>query len=142
MSALALAERALGQAGGDALALVTRERSLLLRFAANRPTQATQVDDLTVELAVLRRGHVGRAETNATGDEALAACARRAAAAADAAAAAGDGIYPGFPDSLGAGSVAGATGLARRRRRRGRARRRVPRRVRGRARGARDLVGG
>ena len=108
MSALALAERALGQAGGDALALVTRERSLLLRFAANRPTQATQVDDLTVELAVLRRGHVGRAETNATGDEALAACARRAAAAADAAAAAGDGIYPGFPDSLGAGSVAGA----------------------------------
>jgi PmbA protein len=103
VSALELAERALREAGPDALALVTRERSLLLRFAANRPTQATEVDDLTVELAVVRRGHVGRAETNATDDQALAACARRAAAAADAAAAAGDGPFPGFAD-LDAGS--------------------------------------
>jgi PmbA protein len=101
VSALALAERALRQAGPDALALVTREHSLLLRFAANRPTQATEVDDVTVELAVLRRGHVGRAETNSTDDEALAACARRAAAAAEAAATAGDGTYPGFPDQVG-----------------------------------------
>src|SRR5918995_3090265 len=82
VSALELAERAMRLAGPDALALVTHERSLLLRFAANRPTQATEVEDLTVELAVVRRGHVGRAETNATDDEALAACARRAAAAA------------------------------------------------------------
>ena len=49
MSALELAERALRQAGPDALALVTRERSLLLRFAANRPTQATEVDDQHVD---------------------------------------------------------------------------------------------
>ena len=98
MSALELAERALRLAGPDALALVTRERSLLLRFAANRPTQATEVEDLTVELAVVRRGHVGRAETNATDDEALAACARRAAAAAAAAAEAGDGSFPGFAE--------------------------------------------
>ena len=108
MSARELAERALRRAGPDALALVTHERSLLLRFAANRPTQATEVDDLTVELAVLRRGHVGRAETNATGDDALAACARRAAAAAEAAAAAGDGTYPGFPDSPAGATVGGS----------------------------------
>jgi PmbA protein len=106
VNALELAERALRHAAPDGLALVTRERSLMLRFAANRPTQATEVDDLTVELAVLRRGHVGRAETNATHDEALAGCARRAAAAAEAAAAAGDGIYPGFPDPVGGSPVA------------------------------------
>jgi predicted Zn-dependent protease len=102
VSALELAERALREAGPDALALVTRERSLLLRFAANRPTQATEVDDLTVELAVVRRGHVGRAETNSTDDEALAACAQRAAAAAEAAASAGHGVHPGFADVLAA----------------------------------------
>ena len=44
---------------------MVRERSLMLRFAADRPTQATAIDDVTVELAVLRDGHVGRATTNA-----------------------------------------------------------------------------
>jgi PmbA protein len=97
VTALDLAERAVGHAEPGALAQVVRERSLLLRFAAGRPTQATAVDDVTVELAVIRRGHVGRAETNATDDESLASCARRAAAAAASAAAAGDGVYPGFP---------------------------------------------
>jgi predicted Zn-dependent protease len=98
--ALELAERALAAAGGgsDALAHVARERSLMLRFARSRPTQATAVDDLTVTLAVLRDGHVGSATTNATGADDLAACARRAAAAAEAAARSGtDGTYPGFP---------------------------------------------
>ena len=38
----------------------------MLRFARNRPTQATAVDDVTVELAVLADGHVGRASTNST----------------------------------------------------------------------------
>ncbi len=61
-----LAERALGAAGDDALATVSRERSLMLRFARSRPTQATAVDDLTVEIAALRDGHVGRATTNRT----------------------------------------------------------------------------
>jgi PmbA protein len=97
VTALELAERAVARAEPGALAQVVRERSLLLRFAAGRPTQATAVDDVTVELAVIRRGHVGRADTNASDDESLAACARRAAAAAAAAAAAGDGVYPGFP---------------------------------------------
>ena len=93
-----LARRAVARAGNHALALVTRERSLLMRFAANRPTQSTAIDDVTVELAVVRDGHVGRATTNAVDDDALGGCARRAAAAADAAAAAGDGYFPGFPD--------------------------------------------
>jgi PmbA protein len=93
-----LARRAVARAGSHALAVVTRERSLLLRFAANRPTQSTAIDDVTVELAVVRDGHVGRATTNAVDDEALDGCAHRAAAAAEAAAAAGDGYFPGFPD--------------------------------------------
>jgi PmbA protein len=92
-----LAERALGHAAPGSLAQVVRERSLLLRFAAGRPTQATSIDDVTVELAVLHRGHVGRADTNRVDDASLAACARQASAAAAAAAAAGEGPYPGFP---------------------------------------------
>jgi PmbA protein len=98
MKPLELAQRALGAAGGEMLAHVTHERSLTLRFAANRPTQATAVDDLTVELAVVREGHVGRAATNSSDEASLAACARRAGAAADAAAAASPpGPHPGFP---------------------------------------------
>ena len=58
---------------------MTRERSLLLRFAANRPTQATSIDDTTVELAVVRDGHVGPGHRpTARPTDALAACARRA----------------------------------------------------------------
>jgi len=38
-SAVELAERALGHTSGDAQATVTRERSLLSRFARSRPTQ-------------------------------------------------------------------------------------------------------
>ena len=92
-----LAERAVGHAGGSGLALVTRERSLLLRFAANRPTQSTAIDDVTIELAVVVDGHVGRASTNAADDDSLADCARRARIAAVAAGAIEDGRFPGFP---------------------------------------------
>jgi predicted Zn-dependent protease len=95
---LDLARRALAATSGDALATVTRERSTMLRFARSRPTQATSVDDLTVELAVVRGGHVGRAATNRTDRDALADTARAATRAAAAAAAhAGGGHYPGFP---------------------------------------------
>jgi PmbA protein len=96
---LEIAERALAAAPpGETLALVTRERSLALRFARSRPTQATSLDDLTVEIAIVRDGHVGRAATNDPGDDSLAVCARRAdAAAAAAARAGGSGAYPGFP---------------------------------------------
>lgn len=96
-AALDLARRARDAAGGEALATVVRERSTMLRFARSRPTQATSVDDLTVEVAVLRAGHVGRAATNRLDDDALADCARSAVAAAEAAARSGDGAYPGFP---------------------------------------------
>src|SRR5919197_3147774 len=91
-----LAERALGRAGDDGLACATRERSVLLRFAGSRSTQATSVDDLTVEVAVVRDGHVGRAATNGATDGALRECARRAVAAAEAAAASGPAAFPGF----------------------------------------------
>jgi predicted Zn-dependent protease len=97
---LELAQRALAAAGGgaDALAHVARERSLMLRFARTRPTQATAVDDVTVTVAVVRDGRVGSAETNGTGREDLADCAGRAAAAAESAARSGGaGVYPGFP---------------------------------------------
>ena len=96
--ALDLASRAVAHGGGDALALVTWERSLLLRFAASRPTQSTTVDDVTVELAVVFNGHVGRATTNGADEASLADCARRARQAAVAAAAVGDGSFPGFPE--------------------------------------------
>jgi PmbA protein len=97
VTALELAGRAAALGGDDALAQVTHERSLLLRFAANRPTQATSIDDTTVEIAVVRDGHVGRAITNDVSDESLGDCARRARAAAGAAAASsGPGAHPGF----------------------------------------------
>jgi PmbA protein len=98
LNALDVAEAAVVAAPtGDALAHVSHERSLMLRFAANRPTQATAIDDLTVELAVLVDGHLGRAATNETDSESLSDCAARALGAAEAAAATGaTGEYPGF----------------------------------------------
>ena len=106
-AALELAQRAVEGARGDALAYAVRERSLMLRFADGRPTQATSIDDVTVELAVVRDGHVGRASTNTSDAPALAACARRAEAAAEAAAASSrEGVHPGF----GAGEPARAVG--------------------------------
>jgi PmbA protein len=98
-----LAERALAAAGEEtALARVIVERSLLLRFARSRPTQATSIDDATIEICVVRDGQLGRAETNAGDDEALRRCAREARAAAEAAARGGHGDYPGFPTPVAA----------------------------------------
>ncbi len=104
-SALELAERALAavRSGDGAQATVTTERSLLLRFARSRPTQATGIEDLTVEITVVRDGHVAGATTNLTDGDGLAACARAAERAAAAAAADGPdgapepGPYPGLP---------------------------------------------
>jgi predicted Zn-dependent protease len=95
-----VAERAREAARGEhALVTVTRERSLALRFARSRPTQATSVDDLTVEVAAVRDGHVGRAATNDVGSDALRRCADAAVRAAETAAGqAGPGAYPGFPE--------------------------------------------
>ena len=79
MNALDVAEAAVAAAPGDALAHVSRERSLMLRFARNAPTQATAIDDVTVELAMIVDGQLGRATTNAADPASLAACAERAA---------------------------------------------------------------
>lgn len=98
--ALDLAERALALVRGadGALATVTAERSLLLRFARSRATQATAVDDATVSITALCEGHLGSASTNRGDDESLAACARAAEVAARTAARTGAaGTYPGFP---------------------------------------------
>ena len=92
-----LAERAVGHGGPDAFTLVTRERSLMLRFAAGRPTQSTEIDDLTVDMAIPFKGHVGRASTNEVDDTALAECGERARLAARAAeTTGGEGQFPGF----------------------------------------------
>ena len=97
VSPLDIAERALAAAAGEALVTVTRERSVMLRFARSRPTQATAVDDLTVEVAALRNGHVGRAATNRTDAVGLRQAADAAALAAETAAVRGAGRFPGFP---------------------------------------------
>ena len=99
-ASLELARRALAEADGEALVTVTHERSTMLRFARSRPTQATSIDDTTVEVAVVRDGHVGRSATNRIDREALARCARTAALAAEAAARSGTGSFPGFPSPV------------------------------------------
>jgi predicted Zn-dependent protease len=96
---LETAERALALAGaGDFQVTVVRERSLMSRFARSAPTQATEVDDTSVEILVVRDGHTALASTNRLDDDALQATARRADAAARASATAGPGGYPGLAD--------------------------------------------
>ncbi|GAC1521906.1 MAG: hypothetical protein NVS2B6_06630 [Thermoleophilaceae bacterium] len=116
-SPLSIAERALAAAGcPEAVATVTRERSTFLRFARSQPTQATSVEDATVEIAVAHEGHVGRARTNAIDDEALSACAVAALAGATAAlgAAGAPGGFPGFPPSSPGRAHAGHDALTAR----------------------------
>jgi PmbA protein len=98
-TAMELAERALAFAEGEAQATVVGERSLLSRFAVSRPTQATEVDDLTVSVLRVHDGHTGSADTNETTDAALRDVAARAGAAAraSAVAAGAPGDYPGLP---------------------------------------------
>jgi predicted Zn-dependent protease len=94
---LETAERALTLAGGGEVQVtVVRERSLMSRFARSAPTQATHVDDTSVEILVVRDGRTAMAATNRLDDDALRATARRADAAARAAAGAGPGTYPGL----------------------------------------------
>jgi len=94
-----IAELALALAGaGETQVTVTRERSLMSRFARSAPTQATAVDDTEVEILVVRDGHTALASTNRLDDDALRATARRADAAARASARSGAGGYPGLPE--------------------------------------------
>ena len=96
---LQTAERALGLAdAADVQVTVVRERSLMSRFARSAPTQATAVDDTSVEILVVHEGHTALASTNRLDDDALRATAQRARAAARAAAAGGAGTYPGLAE--------------------------------------------
>ncbi len=95
---LDLAERALALAGPDMQVTVVRERSLLSRFARSAPTQATEVDDTTVEILAVRDGHTASATTNRLDDESLRAAARRAQASALASARSGPGAHPGLAE--------------------------------------------
>jgi predicted Zn-dependent protease len=104
---LELAERALSYADGDAQVTVVHERSLSSRFARSAPTQATAVDDTTVEIVTLRDGHTGAATTNRVDEGSLRAAARRADTVARAAARAGRGDHPGLPEPVGAAPVDG-----------------------------------
>ena len=98
---LTLAQRALDWLDGDqAQATVTRERSLASRFARSVATQATAIDDTSVELLCVLDGHTGAASTNQLDDAGLADAARRARAAAAAAARSGPGAYPGLPQPV------------------------------------------
>ncbi|MCW3017435.1 MAG: hypothetical protein JWO02_4527, partial [Solirubrobacterales bacterium] len=65
---LAARTLALSDGSGQTQVTVTRERSLLSRFAVSRPTQATRVDDTGIHVLTVRDGHVGAAETNDLSD--------------------------------------------------------------------------
>ncbi len=93
---LETAARALGLAGPDTQVTVLRERSLLSRFACSAPTQATAVDDTTVEIVCLRDGRAAKATTNRLDDDALRATAAAAEAAWWASAGATTGPHPGL----------------------------------------------
>ncbi len=98
-SPLETAQRALAIAartGPDFQVTVVRERSLMSRYARSAPTQATAVDDTTVEILCLREGHSAIASTNRLDDDALRDTARRAGAAAAAATRSGPGSHPGL----------------------------------------------
>jgi predicted Zn-dependent protease len=95
---LALAEHALSHLEGDeAQATVIHERSLCSRFARSTATQATAIDDTSVEMLCVLDGHTGTASTNQLDAAGLAAAARVARSAAAAAARSGGGSYPGLP---------------------------------------------
>jgi PmbA protein len=95
-SALDIAQRALSLGGPDMQVTVIRERSLLSRFARSAPTQATEVDDTSVEILAVRDGHSASATTNRLDDDALREAARRAEAGALAGARSGPGLHPGL----------------------------------------------
>ena len=98
-SPLEIAERALALAGPEAQVTVVHERSLMSRYARSAPTQATSVDDTTVDILCVRDGHTAIAATNRLADDDLRATAARADAAARAAARLAPGTHPGLASS-------------------------------------------
>ncbi|GAC1438302.1 MAG: hypothetical protein NVSMB51_13960 [Solirubrobacteraceae bacterium] len=95
---LATAERALAYACGPSQVTVTRERSLMSRFARSQPTQATAVERTTIDALCVVDGHVGAAAAASCEDDALREVLARANAAAVAAARSAAGAsHPGLP---------------------------------------------
>jgi PmbA protein len=91
--ALELAERALAAASGDELETVVQgERSGLARFAGSEVHQPTLIENVSIQLRVVRDGRVGWAATNRVSDDGLADLAGRAATAAASAP-----VDPDFP---------------------------------------------
>jgi predicted Zn-dependent protease len=82
---LDVAGAALSLADGDAAeAIVSAERSGLARFAASEVHQPTLIEDLVVQLRILRDGRAGIAVGNRVDSDGLRELARRAGEAADA----------------------------------------------------------
>jgi PmbA protein len=80
MSALEVAERALGHVSGDeAEVVVGTERSGFARYAGSVVHQPTLIDNASVQLRLVRDGRAGIATTNRTDDDGLASLAARAA---------------------------------------------------------------
>jgi PmbA protein len=85
IDALAVAEAVLAEAAGDEVeAVVQSERSGLARFAASEIHQPTLIENVTVQVRVVRGGRIGYASTNRLADG-LRDVARRAEEAADSA---------------------------------------------------------
>lgn len=104
--ALELAERVLRAAAGDeAEAVVHSERSGLARFAASEVHQPTLVENVVVQLRLVRDGKTGVALTNRTGAEGLAGLIRRATEAVESATA--DPDFPGLGPPAALPEVAG-----------------------------------
>lgn len=83
MTAVEIAERALAAAAGDEVeAVVQSEHSGLARFAGSEVHQPTLIDNVSVQLRLVRAGRVGWAATNRISDDGLAALAQRAGDAA------------------------------------------------------------
>ena len=105
-SVLELAERAVRAARGDEVeAVVQSERSGLARFAGSEVHQPTLVENVVVQLRVVRDGKVGVAVGNRISDDGLADLARRAGEAADSAPA--DPDFPGLAPPSALPNVSG-----------------------------------
>jgi PmbA protein len=94
VSALEIARAALAEVDGEAEAVVLAERSGLARFASSEVHQPTLIDNVVVQLRVVRDGRVGVASTNRVEAAGLAELAGRASAAA--AVAPADPAFPGL----------------------------------------------
>ncbi|MGI8420862.1 MAG: metallopeptidase TldD-related protein, partial [Gaiellaceae bacterium] len=101
-----VARDALAAADGDeAEVVVTAERSGLARFAGSEVHQPTLIENVVVNLRVVRDGRVGSAATNRVGADGLAALAARAREAADSAPR--DEGFPGLAEPATTAAVEG-----------------------------------